>query len=457
MDREAVMDAADEPAKSRRKQLPQWLSSALPDSKAEKPPMAHLSAHDDAQTYLTGVRGCLAIMSFLWVFMDTFLPAAAEGAADVDVPGDYAGLRKSLSVFFWNGSLIYSSIIFLSARTICLPFLLNPTKLTLASAVVRRGLRLWFPTAVALIICYAIFTKTLTTDYLAEFDAQTANATLTADLWIMPNSLSNFNSIFEIFWVANSLSAQSGNWAFPTQTLWVITAVFQQSYTAYTTMVIIPYTRKTWRLYGAFVFIITAWWVYSWAWFTISGLLLADLVVNMDFKGFCQTHRLYTLAVASFCMLAGYAMQFTWVAARPDLQNAELKYHTGLYSTGGLQTFVDPTTPQLRADDYLVIVGFYIFLETSEVLQKIFRNKTFVFLGNRSYSYFLLQSIIAYTLGIKTVSKMIGDSMDGYSKAVGIAFIACLLVTVAAGEVFYWLIDKPSQKLARMVFTWMLE
>ncbi|TKA76570.1 hypothetical protein B0A55_04068 [Friedmanniomyces simplex] len=273
----------------------------------------------------------------------------------------------------------------------------------------------------------------------------------------MPTSLSNFNSIFEVFWVANGLSAQSGNWAFPTQTLWVVTAVFQQSYTVYTTMVIIPYTRKTWRLYGAFIFIITAWWVYSWAWFTISGLLLADLVVNMDFKGLCQNHRIRTMAVATFCIVAGYAMQYVWVTARPDLQNEEIQYHTGIYATGGLYTWNDPTTPQLRADDYLVIVGFYIFLESSDLLQKIFRNRAFVFLGNRSYSYFLLQSIIVYTLGIKLVSNMIGDSMDGYSKATGIAFIACLLVTVGAGEVFYWLVDKPSQKFARLVFAWMLE
>ncbi|KAK3117330.1 hypothetical protein LTR53_001447 [Teratosphaeriaceae sp. CCFEE 6253] len=450
--------AVDDAANPQRKPLPKWLSSAIPSSLTDKAPKASHSAHDASQDYLTGVRGCLAILSFLWVFMDTFVPAAMAGSANDEGSSGQLALRKSLSVLFWNGSLIYSSIIFLSARTICLPFLLDPSKATLASAVVRRGIRLWFPTAAALIMCYAIFTKTLGTAYLAAFAEQTKNELSTmGSLWIMPNSLSNFNSIFEVFWVANALSAQSGNWAFPTQTLWVITAVFQQSYTVYTTMVVIPYTRKTWRLYGAGVFILTAWWVYSWAWFSISGLLLADLVVSFDFKALCQAHRLRVVAVASACMVAGFAMQFLWVTAFPGLQNAEIMYHTGLYATGGLYTWNDPTTPQLRADDYLVIVGFYLFLESSDLLQRIFRNPAFVFLGRRSYSYFCLQSIIAYTLGIKTVSNMIGDSMDGYAKATGIAFIACLGVTLAAGEVFYWLFDRSSQKLARIVFAWIRE
>ena len=52
---------------------------------------------------------------------------------------------------------------------------------------------------------------------------------------------------------------------------------------------------------------------------------------------------------------------------------------------------------------------------------------------------------------------MIGDSLDNYNTATGVAFIASLGVTFGAGEVFYWLIDKPSQVLAKIVFAWILE
>ncbi|KAF2861981.1 hypothetical protein K470DRAFT_269501 [Piedraia hortae CBS 480.64] len=379
-------------------------------------------------------------MGWLWMFLQTFAPAAVAHSYNTTGPEHQLVLRKSLSVLFWNDSLIYSSIIFLSARTISLPFLLNSTRLRLASSVLRRGIRLWIPTAMALIICYAIFSKTLGTEYMNAFSAQTQNESMTKDLYMLPNSLANFNSIFDIFW-----------------TLWVVSVIFQQSYTVFMAVAIIPYTRNSWRLKGALVFILAAWWVYSWAWFSVTGLLFADLVVNYNFKAIAQMHRLETYAAGATCLIAGFTMQFLWVAAWPELYTAEIKYHTGVYQTGGLWLWNDATAPLLRADDYLVIVGFNLLLESTDVLQRIFRSRALVFIGKRSFSYFLLQSIIAYALGIKLVMNIIGGSMDTYAKASAVAFIVCLLVTIGAGEVFYWVIDWPTQRFACVVFDWIRE
>ena len=335
-------------------------------------------------------------MSFLWVFMQTFAPAAVKASANDTGPDWQLALRKSVSVLFWNDSLIYSSFIFLSARTICLPWLLDPSKTQLASCVVRRGLRLWFPTAATLIVVYVVFTHVMGgNQYLYDFSSATSNASMHADIYILPNSLTNFNAIFDIFFLTYNFSYQAGNWAFPTQTLWIVSAIYQQSYTVFAAMVIIPYTRTRWRFTGAIFFIITAWWVYSWAWFSITGLLIADAVMNMDLKPRSRSSN-QVLGAAQWpywvagivCMIAGFAMQFIWVAVRPDLQNAEIDYHTGLYNTGGVYTWNDATAPQLRADNYLVIVGFFLILETVSIMQSIFRNPVFVFLGKRSFSEF---------------------------------------------------------------------
>nr|POE65012.1 hypothetical protein CFP56_34680 [Quercus suber] len=436
---------------------PNWLSTVVPSSVSQKIPEPTLSEHDSTQDYLIGLRGVLAIMSFLWVFMQTFVPAAVAHSANDTGPDYQIALRKSLSVLFWNDSMIYSSFIFLSARTICLPFLLDSTKLTLASCVFRRGLRLWFPTAATLIVVYIVFTKTLGTDYLYAFANSTNNASMHADIYRLPNSLANFNAIFQIFWISHIFSYQGGSWAFPTQTLWMVSVIYQQSYTVYMTMVIVPYTRKSWRLWGAAVFIITAWWVYSWAWFSISGLLIADAVVNMDLKAKCQAHRLPVMIAAAVMMVAGYFMCFYWVDVRPDLQYEEIDYHTGLYNSGGLYSN-DITAPLLRADNYLVICGFHLFLESTDFLQMIFRNPALVFIGKRSFSYFLLQSIIVYTVGIKLATSMMSDgTLEHYAAGSGVAFIVSLLVTVSAGELFYWIFDVPSQKVGRFLFTWIRE
>jgi hypothetical protein len=380
---------------AKRNYLPSWAASKLPASMQPKRTVQSAARpHDKNQDYLTGLRGVLVPMAFLWMFLQTFVPAAVKGSLNTTGPAWQLALRKSLSVLFWNDTLIYGSIIFLSARSICLPFLLEPTKVVLASSVFRRGIRLWFPVAVALIVCYAVFTRSLGgNQYLYDFAGLTENVSMNADMYIMPNSLSNFNSIFDIFWITHNFQTQAGNWAFPTQTLWVISAVFQQSYTVYMTMVIIPYTRLRWRVMGAFVFILTAWWVYSWAWYSVTALLIADMVINMDLRPDGTTSltvgkkfRVPYWIIGAVLMVGGFAMQFIWVAWRPDLMNSELYYHTGLYSTGGINYGVDVTTDQIRADCYLIILGFHLILECSSLLQSILRSRFLVMLGKRSFS-----------------------------------------------------------------------
>merc|ERR1712054_32137 len=59
-----------------------WTSKFLPAGVANNMPKTTLSQHDGTQDYLIGVRGCLAIMSFLWVFLQTFVPAAVAHSAN---------------------------------------------------------------------------------------------------------------------------------------------------------------------------------------------------------------------------------------------------------------------------------------------------------------------------------------------------------------------------------------
>lgn len=420
-------------------------------------------------------------MAFLWTFLRVFTPAAVKGSNNEDGPAYQLALRKSLSVLFWNDTLIYGSIIFLSARTICLPFLLDSSKTVLASTVFRRGIRLWFPVAASMIVVYFVFSQTMATRLL-DFATMIGNESLDTDIYLLPSSLANFNAIFMAFWTTHNFQLQAASFAFPSQMLWIISAVFQQSYTVYITMVIIPYTRPRWRIVGAIAFILTAWWVYSWAWYSISGLLVADAVMNMGLQpGGSASHltvskiRIPVWIIGGLLMSAGFIMQFVWTAARPDLQNAELLYHTGIYSTGGLNKGVDVTAAQIRADCYLIILGFSLILETSSIVKSAFRNKFLVLLGRRSLSpsfaplssieckhpltqfagYFLIQSTIIYTLGVKVATDMTaGEREHRYPAAAGVAFVATLIVTIISAEVLYWLVEIPSKWFGRWLFDW---
>lgn len=342
--------------------------------------------------HLLGLRGFLVIQSFLWTFLQAFVPVAVKDSANTSGRPYEQILRQSLSVLFWNDSLIYSSFIFLSARTLCIPYLESPGKTTAASAIFRRGLRLWFPTAVSLAIV-KILSSTIGTTHIDEYKRGTGNVSIEVPYEI-PNALAYFNSVFNLFWTHNNNPFnQAGNTAFPSQTLWMINVIYAQSSTVYLTMLITPYTRDAWRVKAYISFILTAWWVQSWAWYTISGLLLMDAVMNMQYverakRGIkiWRSIRCPVWIASLVLMAAGLVMQYLWTDWRPRYGNQELLAHASLYHPDAPNTALNPKDPQARDDSYLIIVGFHLLLEYSTLLQKIFQNPFFVYLGRRSLS-----------------------------------------------------------------------
>lgn len=88
----------------------------------------------------------------------------------------------------------------------------------------------------------------------------------------------------------------------------------------------------------------------------------------------------------AFMVIAGVVLQFLFLSWRPEYRNEELKGHTGLYNAGPLNSGVDPDQPQARDDNYLIILGVMLLIETFDKPQRVLRNKVFVALGRRSFS-----------------------------------------------------------------------
>jgi hypothetical protein len=255
--------------------VPERLLESIPSS----------SNPEDETLYLTGLKGLFAMQSFTWVYLHTFVPTLVSvPSSDLNVPGPIYQviLRKTLSALFWNENLIYSTFILLSARCISIPFLTHSTGAQIAGSQFWRSIHLLFPVTASLTIVY-ITQSCISPAYFSIYTEKSGNTLLDAP-YQFPNALVFFNSIFNLFWITNNYSSQAASLAFPTQTFWILSVIFQQSYTVYITQVIIPYTRPSWRVKALLIFILSAFWVQSWAWFSITGLLLSDAVHNMDFK-----------------------------------------------------------------------------------------------------------------------------------------------------------------------------
>lgn len=355
------------------------------------------------QEYLVGFRGILVIQAFLWMFLTTFAPATVYASAYQDGPHGQVIVRKVLSVLFWNEYMLYGSIIFLSARSIAIPFFRNPKPETIARSLLTRSLSLCIPVAICLAIIKGAFTTSFLTELTTFNDGNPDNLTLEVP-YKLPTTLSYWNSVFELFWKTHGFESQSGSYAFPTQTLWLINAIYIQSYTVYMTMVIVPHTRPRWRVQFAVPFVVAAWWCNSWAWYTISGLLICDMVMHMDFKQNAQLgvpiqfrgmawrtadgrpRRIPTWVFGGLLLVGGFLMQYLWVAYRPDLFYAEWRIHSNPYTTPGLDEnyMVDHTAA--RDDVYITLMGFFFLLETYDFLQQALQTKFLLFLGRRALS-----------------------------------------------------------------------
>lgn len=74
---------------------------------------------------------------------------------------------------------------------------------------------------------------------------------------------------------------------------------------------------------------------------------------------------------------------------------------------------------------------------------------------NSFAGYFLIQSTIIYTLGVKIAANMTSDErVHRYPAAAGVSFIATLIVTILSAEVLYWLVEVPSKWFGRWMFDW---
>ncbi|KAJ4312396.1 hypothetical protein N0V94_007464 [Neodidymelliopsis sp. IMI 364377] len=413
-----------------------------------------------SQDYLIGLRGILVLQSFLFVFFQVFLPAAVPDLQNEDGPLYQTVLRKSFSVIFCNESLIYSWIIFLSARTIALPYLSNTTREICASSVFRRSVRLWLPTFIAFSIAVAAFTAA-DTAYISDFFTRTGNVSTETPLR-MRNFLVYFNSLFDIFWVNKQFSYQAANRAFPSGTLWIVSVLFQQSYTVYMTMIIVPYTRTSWRVKALLVFILAAFWVQSWAWYSVTGLLITDALLNMDLQVKSRTgFKIRNLHIPMWPLytafvLTGIILQFLFISWKPSMRNNEHHGHTGLYTDGMLNEGQDLDQPLARVDNFFFMLGVMLLIETYDAPQRLLRCKPFVALGRRSFSVFLVQSIIIYTVGIKLWMFM-KDSGVNNEVCTLASFVVCASSVAVGSEIFYRLVDLPSIAAAKAFWTWMIK
>jgi hypothetical protein len=349
------------------------------------------SPEDTKRLHLYGLRGILAVCGVLTVFIQTFVPALVWKDEDDAVYLNV--LRIVFSPILWDERLISSFFLALSCHTIALRFLNSPTPLSFAGSLIRRVIRMPLIILLASAVVYGIFGG-FGTGYIEQFKETLPNQ------HIMPpqvpeNGLIALNAIFDIFWAVRGYYTQAANTFWPTQTMWNLSLIFNQSWTIYFLMIILPYTRPGWHALALFVFAFGSFWMCSWGWYSAAALLLADystsssLRIRLD-EGLTIRESLQWKIPYKFVGIAmtivGFAMKFTW-AVLPQYYNKELVLHPFiiLSEKTNVAEFA-AADPYPRVDNFLVIFGILLLSETSVLAKSWFSCKPLVTLGKRSMS-----------------------------------------------------------------------
>ncbi|KAK4542403.1 hypothetical protein LTR36_006860 [Oleoguttula mirabilis] len=423
-----------------------------------RPSVWEIEAQPGTQSYLHGLRGVLALSSLLWIFFQTFVPSVVSHSTAG--PTYQKVIRIVFSPVLWNESLISSFFFALSARAICVRFLNEPKSVAYAGSIIRRIIRMSIAVALASGIASGIF-KGLGTSYVHTFKQVLPNNSIVAPD-TPNNALTALNAMFDLFWVVRSYFYQAANDFWPSQTIWSLSLIYQQSWTIYFLMLILPYTRASWHWQFIAMFAFGSFWMNSWGWYDASALLLADYVINPKLRvrldeglSITKEWKLPLALPGAAMMIAGLAMKYMWTAF-PRYMDAELVLHPYLdLAENTTRAQFAAADPYPRLDNYLVIFGALLMVETTPQIKKLLSARWLVALGRRSLSLFVAQSIVFWTAGI-----MLFLHLHGHGASTAIAnlavFVTCSLATFLFGEVYYRAVDVPSQWIASQAYSWLL-
>lgn len=353
-------------------------------------------AQHGTHSYIHGLRGILALSSILWIFFQTFVPSVVSH--NTAGPTYQKVIRLVFSPILWNESLIQSFFFALSARTICVRFLNDPKPVAYAGSIVRRIIRMAIGVALASGIASGIF-KALGTSYVQTFKHVLPNDSIAVPT-TPKDGLIALNAMFDLFWVVRSYFYQAANDFWPTQTIWALSLIYQQSWTVYFLMLIFPYSRASWHWQFIAMFAFGSFWMDSWGWYDASALLLADYVINPKLRvrleeglRITEDWKIPLFLPGAAMTVAGLAMKYLWTAF-PQHVNAELVLHPYLdLAENTTRAEFAIADPYPRVDNYLVIFGLMLIIETTPQVKDLLSANWLVSLGKRSLSKLLSLSL----------------------------------------------------------------
>lgn len=280
-------------------------------------------------------------------------------------------------------------------------FLERRNATSLAGAAFRRPLR-FIPSIAITLAIVSIITA------VGGFKSATQMSLDTSNKFAQPpqiwdSTIEYFNSVVGLFFsIRDNLTDRPVTFVPPSGILWFVPRVFQQTFTVITFSYLLPFTIFKYKFAFLLIFILVTYWIGSWAWYSLTGLMIAELTIaylpligknkNGSLLGMGMgmvplnksgKFRIPSWLLPLFLFGLGTTLKYLW-ASIPERRFDEINYHTK-YGGGLNRDFDTATNAYPRIDDYLVATGALFLIELNPFVRKCFDNVVFKQLGRISF------------------------------------------------------------------------
>ncbi len=374
--------------------------------------------------YLEGLRGVAALCVFFHHFFLAFYPSYyfAGDPASIHLGNlELAYYRSPLS-FITNGNFMVMIFFVLSGYVLSASYFKNNKFEILVSSAIRRFLRLYIPVAFTLIVAYLLLRNSV---YLNREVADISHSGWLYSIW--PNDKS-----FHTFWICLTYLTMFTRDSRYDTTTWTMCYELYGSMMVFTLLALTHKARAKWVIF--IIVSIIAYYLFSIYYIAfIIGICMNYLTAIPIEKIKFRKPLIFVLVVTGL-VLGGFP---SW----PSYPN-ETFY----------KFFSSPILINNSETIHIVGAAFIIMaVLLSKRLQNLFSIKPFVFLGDISFSLYLIHPIIIGTISCWTFL-YIYYGTNSYNWSV----LATILVTVPAmliiSKVMTELVDKLGIKFSKYVY-----
>jgi len=376
--------------------------------------------------YLEGIRGVAAMMVVMHHFLLAFFPSYYFGGdpATAHLPHqlELRYWQNPLSVFT-NGEFMVALFFVLSGYVLSRSYFQKPQIETLVSGASRRFLRLYIPLAVALILAFIALR--------CNFGLIPKTVDYTHSSWLTGTALGDRT-------IKSFLPHLLYNTMFNVDNVYV-TSSWTISLELYGSIMVFALLALTHRTSGKWFFFITTGLV---AYFLFNDFYMAFIIgifLNYLERIPLEKIRLRWLIV-SVLLIAGLFMGGfpTWQFC-PDKET--------FYKFATAPIFANNTNTIHFIGAALVIMAAML----SKTFQKIFSGKLFVFLGDISFSAYLIHPIIVTTLSLWVFLTTV-HATHKYSLSVLVSLIVTIAATLIMGKIMTVFVDKPGVRFSKYFY-----